>query len=130
MDKKALREDARSYFVPFILGNNAASHKLSRQIYKKYKIICFILDDKRTFSDIFDFSSKIIKLTEPKNTSLSAEELIYLANQSSYTLPILIVCSNKYESLIEKEKAKLEQFFIISEKQDALIKSPLNIIPQ
>lgn len=130
MDKKELREDAKSYFVPFLLGNNAISHRLSRQIYKRYKINCFILDIKGTPADIFDFSSKTIKLTQTKSASLFAKELIYLANQSRYTLPLLIVCSDKYEMFIENERDWLEQFFVISTSKDALLKSPLNIIPQ
>ena len=128
MDKTALQEEAKLYFVPFLLGNNSASHKLSRKIYSRYKIVSYILDKKRTVSDIFSLSSRFIMLSEPKNTALTAIELVYLAEQSPYTLPILIPCSEEYERLISENREMLEASFVISSLQDTLDSSPLNII--
>ena len=37
INKTRIREEARSYFIPFLLGDNEVSHKLSRRIYKKIR---------------------------------------------------------------------------------------------
>ncbi|MBE6534295.1 MAG: hypothetical protein E7678_04925 [Ruminococcaceae bacterium] len=130
MNKTDLREDAKFYFVPFLLGNNSLSHKLSRKIYRKYKIVCFILDKKQTFADIFDFSSRFINIGKSENGELISSQLIYLANQNEYTLPLLIPCSQDYRSITENNREMLESVFVITNADDVLKTSPLNIIPQ
>ena len=129
MDKTELRKEARLYFIPFLLGNNEASHKLSKKIYQKYKIICYILDTKSKLTDIFDFSSKVLKVTETKSSLLTASELIYLAEQTPYTLPLLIPCDAEYEKLVNEQRELLESIFIISSKEALLNDSPLSVIP-
>ena len=131
MDKSEIleiKEEAKSYFLPFLLGSNAASHKLAKKIYRKHKITCYILDTKKTVADIFSSSSKFLKITESKSSTLTAEELIYLAKQCPYTLSILIPCSKEYEVLIDGMKGALESSFVISSAEDALSSSPLNVI--
>ena len=129
MDKTEIRKEARLYFIPFLLGNNATSRKLSKKIYRKYRIACYILDANQTLASTFKISSKFVKLTNPKNFALTASELIYLAEQCQYTLPILIPCSKEYERLVNEQKDLLESSFVISSCNDALELSPLNIIP-
>ena len=129
MDKKEMRKEARQYFIPFLLGNNAISHKLSKRIYKKYKIICYILDTKQTLADIFDFSSRTLKLTKASNTVLTATELVYLSEQTPYTLPILVPCSEEYKRLTDEHRELLEASFVLSSKEELLNGYPLNIIP-
>ena len=130
MNKTDLKEDAKYYFVPFLLGNNSASHKLSRKIYRKYKIICFIVDKKQTLLDFFDFSSRFINIKKTESSELLATQLIYLAEQNEYTLPILIPCSQEYDILLENYRERLESVFIITSKEKILKNSPLNIIPK
>ena len=130
MDKQSIQKEARLYFIPFLLGNNQSAHRLSKKIYKKHKIICYILDKKKTVADILDYSSKFLRLTEAKNTSLTAEQLIYFADQKPYTLPLLIPCTAEYEQLIEENRELLEASFVLSSKGLALTDSPLNIISQ
>lgn len=125
-----IKEEAKSYFLPFLLGSNAASHKLAKKIYRKHKITCYILDSKRSAADILDFSSKFLKLTSPKNEELTAKELLYLSRQSQYTLSILIPCSSYYEELVNCKREMLEASFVISNIKDALSASPLNVIPK
>ena len=129
MDKTELQEEAKIYFVPFLLGSNSASRKLARKIYSRYKIVSYILDKKRTVSDVFSLSSRFLMLSKPKNTTLTVIELVYLTEQSPYTLPILIPCSEEYERLINENKETLETSFVISSIQSILDSSPLNIIP-
>lgn len=129
MDKIRLREEARLYFVPFLLGNNSASHKLAKKIYRKYKIVCFILDNKKRVTDILDFSSRSLILPYTKKDSLTVTQLIYFAEQTEYTLPLLIPCTEEYSKLVEKNREILESSFVLSNESLILTDSPLNVIP-
>lgn len=130
MDKSSIRKEAKLYFLPFILGNNKNAHKLSKKIYRRYGIVCFILDKKRVLSDIFDFSSRFLPITDTKNDALTVKEIIYLANQEQYTLPILVPCSKEYRELVEKNRELLEAIFVLSNEDTVINTSPLNIIPR
>ena len=130
MDKKDIQEEAKYYFLPFILGNNPTAHKLSRKIYRKHKIVCYVLDKKRTFADILDFSSRFLGISTSNDDSLTVSQLIYLAEQCPTTLPILIPCSDEYAELIDKNREVLEAVFVLSSKEEALTHSPLSIIPR
>lgn len=129
MDKSEIRAEARDYFLPFLLGSNSNSRRLARKIYRKYKITCYILDTEKTFFDVASRSRKFVKLTKTKSQSVMLEEILYLAAQCPYTLPILIPCSEEYESLVNENREALEAKFVLSSQSDALIKSPLSVIP-
>ncbi len=129
MDKTEIREEARVYFIPFLLGNNSAAHRLARKIHRKYKITCYILDTKISFADIISTSSKFIKLTDTKSNAVRVEELLYLAKQTPYTLPILVPCTTDYEDFIDTMHEALESSFVISSMKDVLSASPLSVIP-
>ena len=125
-----IKEEAKLYFLPFLLGSNAEARRLARKIYRKHKIVCYILGTKRSAANIISRSSRFLKLTAPQNKELTAKELVYLARQSKYTLSILIPCSSYYEELVNCTREMLEASFVISSVSDALISSPLCVIPQ
>ena len=125
-----IKEEAKLYFLPFLLGSNAEARRLARKIYRKHKIVCYILGTKRSAANIISRSSRFLKLTAPQNKELTAKELVYLARQSKYTLSILIPCSSYYEELVNCKREILEASFVISSVSDALISSPLCVIPQ
>ena len=47
MSDRVSAESARSYFLPFILGNEGRSHGLSQRIFNKYGIVSLICDSRR-----------------------------------------------------------------------------------
>ena len=129
MKKAFIREEARCFFIPFLLGNNATSHRLSKKILRKYGIVSFILDSKGNFSDIWDFSSKFIKLSYSNTPDVTLLQLIDFAHEFPSTMPILIPCSEEYEKFMEIFKKELEPIFALSSKELVLTNSPLKIIP-
>ena len=129
MNKAEIREEAQLYFVPFFLGSNSTSHKLSKKIYRKYKITSYITDTKKTTSDFLDFTNIFWLLHHTMEDSIVVTQLIYLAEQTPYTLPLLIPCTPKYTELVERNRQLLESYFVILNHQDLLSNSPLNIIP-
>ena len=130
MDRSSFRREARLYFMPFILGDERKAHNISKKIYRKYGIPCFILDSKMTISSIFDFSSRFLRLTDTQKDDIIIKEIIHFAKQEPYTLPILIPCSEKYRGLVERNRDVLESIFALSSEDTALNASPLNVIPQ
>ena len=130
MDKSGIKKEARLYFMPFLLGNEKDAHDLSKKIHRKYGITCFILDKKMTVANIFTFSSRFLRLTDTSKDELITKEIIRLAKQEPYTLPILIPCSAEYRRLVEGNREIFESTFVLSSKDTALTSSPLNIIPE
>ena len=130
MDKSSIRKEAKLYFMPFILGDEKRAHNLSKKIYRKYGITCFILDSKMTLASIFDFSSRFLRLSDAQSDEIITKEIIHFAKQEPYTLPILIPCSEKYRGIVERNRTCLETTFVLSSEDTALISSPLNVIPQ
>ena len=129
MDRSLLREEARLYFVPIMLGDNRESHRISRKIFRKYGISSFILDSKRTFADLFDFSCRFVKLSSENAFPLLFTQLVDITSEMPSTLMILIPCSSEYESFTELYRDELEAFFVISDKELIFTASPLKIIP-
>ena len=129
MDKSEIREEARLYFVPFFLGDNSLSHKLSNKIYVKHKIVSYILDTKKSIIDFLDFTSVFWLLYHTQEDGTILTQLKYLSKQFPYTLPILIPCTKEYTELVERNKDFLEAYFIISNPDDIIHSSPLNVIP-
>lgn len=127
MDKSFIKDEARYYFVPLLLGNTQDSRRLARRIFKKYKIKSFILDEKKSFSDCFSLSHFFVSLydTEAELTSI---QLFNIANELSSYAPILIPCSEKYKEFVATHREALELDFIISSEKLLFTESPLKTI--
>ena len=129
MKKSFIRQEARCYFIPFLLGDNRTSHKLSRKFLRKYGIVSFILDTKGNLSDVFDISCKFIKLSDTDDDTLLLLQLTDIVCEIPSTMPILIPCSEKYKNFTKAFDKELESIFFISNEETALTDSPLRIIP-
>lgn len=129
MKRKQIREEAKLYFIPFLLGDNSTSHILSLKIFKKYHIKSLILDKTRRLSDIFDLSSKFTQIADTKHHAITVMQLKDLAAQTQYTLPLLIPCTSEYEELVSEYRAELESEFIILSADFSFENSPLSVIP-
>lgn len=127
MDKAFIKDEARFYFVPLLLGNNQASRTLAKNIFKRYHIKSFILDEKKSFSDVFSLSSEFLTLYETDD-ELTVFQLLELAKELPSSMPILIPCSEKYARFLKDYSDALEANFIISSEELALTGSPLKII--
>lgn len=126
MKDRAIREEARNYFVPYILGNNLSAHKLSMRLYKRFGIVSLICDCRHSFFDIFDPSSRALILTSTESSRLVAEQLLSLAAQSDYTLPLIVCLDQKYSQMINGQRDLLEHSFVISDEESILKSSPIS----
>ena len=125
MSDRVSAESARSYFLPFILGNGGRSHGLSQRIFNKYGIISLICDSRRHALDFLDFSSRSIRLCPTDSPRLLCEQLIALAEQSPYTLPLIIPVTEEYARMTDEVRNILETRFIISSPDELFTLSPL-----
>jgi len=129
MSNKDVKEYASTYFLPFLLGSNRRSHKLSAKILRKYGIVSLILDEKRSAGDIFDMSSRFVSLCQTDTHTMLADELLAISQRYEYTLPILVPCSQKYEMLVNELSDRLESEFVICNADRIFSDSPLADIP-
>ena len=128
MKSSEIRKEAKEYFVPIILGNGSSARGLARRIYRKYGIISLILDEKGSLLQLLDPTNRFFKLTPAKSSAFTALQLLDLASQMPYTLPLLIPCTNKYLKAVEENRELLESSFVISRAETVLSDSPLKII--
>ena len=129
MSDKDVREYASAYFLPCLLGSNRLSHKLSAKILRKYGIVSFVLDEKRSMRDVFSLSSRFIPLCDAKEPEIISDELISIAQKYDDALPILIPCSPKYAELLKSQSDALETAFVLCEPDEVFTDSPLADIP-
>lgn len=129
MNEFQLRDEAKFYFIPFILGSTPSSHRLSKKIFKKYGITSYILDKKRSLNASLDLSSRFFKLTLSQSDDIIIRQLIDVAEREPYTLPILIPCTEEYKLFAKRCEGRLEATFVLSNEEQALAASPLKIIP-
>ena len=125
MSDRVSAESARSYFLPFILGNEGRSHGLSQRIFNKCGIVSLICDSRRHALDFLDFSSRSIRLCPTDSPRLLCEQLIALAEQSPYMLPLIIPMSEEYARMTNAVRDALETRFIISSPDELFTLSPL-----
>lgn len=125
MSSSREREEARLYFIPFILGSNRSSHSLAVKIFRKYGIFSCVLDKKRSFFDPFDPTSRYIRLFG-ESSELLCEQLIDLAGEEPYTLPLLIPTTAEYTQAIGEQRARLEGHFVICEPEKLFKSSPMS----
>ena len=128
MSAKDIREDASRYFLPIFLGSNSDSHKLAAKVFRKYGITSFVLDQKHSAWDFFDPCCKFVRLSASTSPLLICEQLIDIAKQNPYTLPMIIPCSDEYRALVDKHKELLEPIFILLDEDTLFSSSPLNVI--
>ena len=125
MDPKSIREDARLYFLPVILGGGAASRRIASRIFLRYGSVSYILSDKRSLWSLLDLSCRHISLPRNAHPAFVAEVLISLCQQNPSTLPILVPTSAEYSALCENMHGLLEPYFVFSDTASVLTDSPL-----
>ena len=125
MSDRVSAESARSYFLPFILGNEGRSHGLSQRIFNKYGIVSLICDSRRHALDFLDFSSRSIRLCPTDSPRLLCEQLMALAEQSPYMLPLIIPVTDEYARMTNAVRDALETRFIKSSPDELFTLSPL-----
>ena len=124
MKNKSVRDEAKLYFIPFLLGDSRRSRALSARIFRKFGVSCLILDKKRSLLDLFDLSSCFYKLFSD-DSALLCEQLIPLATAEPYTLPLLIPTDERYELAVSEQRELLEKYFIILDAGQVFTDSPM-----
>ena len=123
MNKRKLREEARLYFLPVLLGSNRHSHALAMSIFNRYGICSYILDRKRSFWDLFDLSARF-SMIYGSEQELLCDQLITLASSEAYTLPILIPTNSEYVRAVAEQRSRLETVFVFCEPDRVFSDSP------
>ena len=129
MSNRDVREYASAYFLPLLLGSNRRSHKISAKILRKYGIVSFVLDEKRSILSFLDFSSHFVPLCQTQESAIFLDELSAMAHRCADNLPILIPCSPKYAELVSSLSEELEKTFVVCDADKVFSESPLADIP-
>lgn len=127
MNNIGLREEARQYFLPILLGNGREAHRLSMTLFRRFGIVSYVVSPKRSVRDLWDISSRYLPLI-PSADELVCGQLIHIATQSPYTLPLLIPMTPEYSALADKHRGTLESYFVICDAATIFESSPLAML--
>ncbi len=110
---------------PILLGDSKSTRRLARSIYKKYGVISYICDSKRTTSSLFSQSFAFWKVSGADFPELLCEELIRLASFDEECIYIVIPTDECYRAITEKHLDKLCAFFLLNTPEDPFRDIPL-----
>lgn len=129
MSNRDVRESARQYFVPYILGNTALAHRLSARIFFRYGILPIVCDESYSLLGALDPTCRYITLSPSGEPSLIADQLIALCEQQPYTLPMIIPTNERYAEIVKAERERFEHKFVLADSKTLFSSSPLANIP-
>lgn len=124
MSNVSLKEEARLYFLPIILGNGKEAHRISGLLWRRYGLVSYILAPRRSARDLLDVSSRFVPLVS-EHEDLLCMQLTHTATINPYRLPLLISTDQQYTELVEKNRKRLEPLFVICSPESLLEDSPL-----
>lgn len=130
MNSKSIREDARLYFLPVILGNGKIARHVASRLYRRYGTVPYIVADKRSLCDMIGLHGRSVILPSEEHPHLFADALIDLCRQNPYTLPILIPTEPRYADAAESLRERLEPYFVFSDPEHIFTDSPMTRAPQ
>ena len=103
---------------PVMLGSNTLCHACVRQLQKKYGVGSTVLTGKRALTLRFLPSVKIVEAPPTLSDELLCTVLLDISDACGYSLPLLIVCDERYDSFVVRNKRDLESHFILRRAKD------------
>lgn len=116
MTKQSVYEAARQSLLPVLVDNTREAHRLSVRLFHQYGVVSLIFGKPRLW-DLFDLSSRTLRLPQTASERLRIEELTELAQQSTSYLPVLIPCSDASREWIARHAATLESHYILADAE-------------
>ncbi len=116
MTNQSVYEAARQSLLPVLVDNTRAAHRLSARLFRRFGVVSLIFGKARLW-DLFDLSSRTLRLPSTPCERLRIEELIELAKQSTDYLPVLIPCSDASREWIARHAAALESHYILADAE-------------
>lgn len=120
MSDKLLRESAKLYYFPIVLGRGRSAFATCAKIFFSSGIIPTLCDTSFSLAAALFPFCKSVTLSKTDNPRLICEQLSVLASYEPYVLPILIPTNDKYRDAVMSECDFLERIFIIAGGQDIL----------
>ena len=105
---------------PVMLGSNTLCHACVRQLQKKYGVGSTVLTGKRALTLRFLPSVKVVEAPPTLGDELLCTLLLDISDACGYSLPLLIVCDERYDSFVARNKSDLESHFILRRAKDLL----------
>lgn len=124
MSDRLLRENARIYYLPFVLGRGSDALGVCARIFFRSGVVPFICDTRPSLAAALCPFCKSITLSSTDSPRLLAEQLTDIARQDPYTLPILVPIDKKYRGAVRSQHSTLERSFVISDADSLFASSP------
>lgn len=115
----------RSAVMPILLGFGKASIKTSWRLIAKYGILPTILDKKRSLGSFFTLFSMFRRLPDSDSDEILLMSLERISDEYGDMTCVIIPCSLPYERFVSRNRAKLENRFILRTPDTACQISPM-----
>ena len=110
----------RDCLYPVMLGSNTLCHACVRQLQKKYGVGSTVLTGKRALTLRFLPAVKVVEAPPTLSDDLLCTVLWDISDSCGYSLPLLIICDERYASFVTRNKSDLEAHFILRRAGDLL----------
>ena len=110
----------RECLYPVMLGSNTLCHACVRQLQKKYGVGSTVLTGKRALTLRFLPSVKVVEAPPTLADELLYTVLCDISDACGYSLPLLVLCDERYDSFVARNKSDLESHFILRRAGDLL----------
>jgi len=110
-DKSFIRDNLQ----PVFLGNTKRARQIARDLYKKYGIVSYIADKKRSpFSDL-QFKYTVFKVSGTAHGELVSDELLYLFSFDPACTYVTVPMTEEYSRFLAEYRDKLSAACVIRE---------------
>ncbi len=103
----------RDCLFPVMLGSNTLCHACVRQLQKRYGAASTVLTGKRALTLRFLPSVRVIDAPPTLSDDLLREVLFDVGEESGFSLPLLVVCDERYDAFVARNRAEIEARFIL-----------------
>ena len=117
MKKQSLNEEAKKYFVFFLLGGGKEARRLSAEICERLGTVPYILSAKRGALDMLSPHCHALPLATEFGEPLCFE-LIARARELGRVLPILVPTTSEHAETVETHRELLEPHFVIRSPEE------------
>ena len=117
-------EFIRDNLQPVFLGNTSEARRLAARLYKKYRIVPYICDSKKSLLSRFALHYTLINVSQVDAEEQLCEELTYLVALDSVPVYVAVPFKREYSEFLKENRQRLESHYVFRNPHDILSNLP------
>lgn len=108
-----------------LLGCNATSKRVAREIYRRYGIRSYVCDTRGALGCAFSLSCAFWRTPDAAHGDIVCDALRHLASFDPSCIYVAVACSREYEALLDRSGDSIGDVYVISSPDDVFGKLPI-----